>query len=204
MVDMNLFQGSDADGRLLLIPELRGLIQSDVRHVIRINVDRPAGAPRVFVEHVTTDEPAERRRQHISSVEEFVAKSSESSADASIVQRMVQTMQDLAAASGGALVFEFKTGADLYWVTPEGRERRVLAFRTSRRLRVWLDYLTKGGHEEIAGEIRELSQPLVTFNARDKSGTVFVNAGNEDAMIDLVRSIANLLVASKTNGTSEI
>lgn len=194
MIDLNVFESqADPDG-LLIVPELLGTIQAEVRNVVRVAVEGDSPRARVVVEHVTSDEESPRRPPRIGSREEFLGMLDQSSRD--VVSQILERFQQVTDASDEALHWGFRAAtANLYWNTPKGGSRRVLSINRNGVFRVWLGYLIKQDFTREADLIREQVRDIVQIEPGDQSGRMFPDAGNIDAVLELIDGVARVLAS---------
>lgn len=192
MIDLNVFESKDDPDGLLVVPELLGIVQADIRNVVRVTVEGDSPRSRVVVEHVTSDDALTSRPPQIGSREEFLAMLDQ--ADQKVVARILDRFQDVSDASDDGLYWDFRAATvNLYWRAPEGGSRRVLSINRDGLFRVWLGYLAKHGYSREAEMVREQAQIVMDIEAGDHSGKVFPDTANIDAVLGLIDEVAGVL-----------
>src|SRR5690606_4481594 len=157
MIDLNVFESKDDPDGLLVVPELLGTVQADIRNVVRVTVVGDSPKARVVVEHVTSGDASTSRPPQIRSREELLKMLDD--ADPEFVSRILDRFQEVSDASDDGLYWDFRAAtANLYWRAPEGGSRRVLSINRDGLFRVWLGYLAKHGYSREAEMVREQAQ----------------------------------------------
>ena len=194
MIDLNIFESQTHPEGLLIVPELLGTVQAEVRHVVRVAVEGETSRARVTVEHVTSDEDAPGRAPRIGSREEFLGMVEPPGREP--VSRIVDRFQRVSEASNGAIHWGLRAAtANLYWRTPDGGSRRIFAVNRGSAFRVWLGYLIKQGYVAEAELVRERAAGLLQIEPGEQSGRLFPDAGNIDAVLELIDGVAQGLIA---------
>lgn len=192
MIDLNVFESQDDPDGLLVVPELLGTVRAEVRNVVRVAVEGDSPRARVLVEHITSDDESRTRLPRIGSREQFLGMVDPSRREE--VGRIVDRFQKVSDSSGGALHWGFRAAtANLYWRTPQGGSRRILAINRSVAFRVWVGYLMKQGYTCEAELVREEARGLVEIEPGGQSGRIFPDAGNIDAVLEVIDGVARRL-----------
>ena len=194
MIDLNVFESPADPGGVVIVPELLGTVQAEVRNVVRVAVEGDSQRARVVVEHVTSDDESPRRPPRIESPEEFLGMVDQASRQ--VGSRILDRCQQVTDASDDALHWGFRAAtANLYWSTPQGGSRRILTINRGAAFRVWLGYLLKQGYTREAELVREQVQGVVQIEPGDQSGRMFPDAGNIDVVLELIDGVAQVLAS---------
>lgn len=193
MVDLNVYRRQASGDQLLVVPELLGTVQSELRQVVRVIVQGESVKARVVVDKIVNEDVAKRPSNALTSVDEFLAEVTRQTPQlVDVARRHVHRMQQMAANSGGKITFGLlSVSASLYYATPTG-PKRFLALRTDGRLRLVLAYLRGAGAVDVVTKIGAAVAPDMTIGASDRAGMRY-SAGNEQVVSNLFdRIVAEL------------
>ena len=192
LVDLNLYRSTEADGGLLVVPELRGFVQSEVRQVVR--VEGGSTGPRIVFERIAADDLPTTRREKLGSTGDFLKRAGQLPPHVrEQLSTILERFQQLAEAPSGRFIFRCETAsANLYWALG-GKFRRILEVNVQGRFRIWLDYLLKAGAEDAAEAIRNLAKPLVSIPSDEVSAAVLVRQDNLSAILSVIADVASTL-----------
>lgn len=196
MVDLNVYRQQQNEGDLLVVPELLGMVQTDLRQVVRVVVQGESVKARVVVDKIVHEEERVPRGSALASFDEFLANvQKEVPAQFESARRILDRMQQVAAQSGGALTLGIRTtSASLYHASPSG-PRRFLSLRTDGRLRLVLAYLRIAGLEQVIDKLVEAAPPTFTIDKSDRAaGLRYVpdQEANIFGFLDRVSSVLSL------------
>lgn len=171
MVDLNVFRNEQEPEALLLVPELLGTVQTDLRQVVRVVVQGESVKARVVVDKIVHDEERSSRSQPTSTVDELVSAIRQRNPLAvEVAQGIIDRMQGMARNSGGNVTFALKAAsANLYYSSPDG-PRRFLTLRSDGRLRLVLAYLRSSGLDRITEELITAALPTFEIAPEDHAG----------------------------------
>lgn len=192
MVDLNVFHSAGSAEELLVVPELRGTIETTSRQFIRVVVEGDTPKSKITVEPESPDGGPRTRRAKVSSIEEFIANVRDNSPAAEeAMTKVVQLFASIANASGGRFVLGLQVAtANLYWKAASGAMRRVFALNENGQFRVWLAYVLNEGREDIAATIREHAKDVVSIQQGELTAAVSVGDSNVDKILEVVGSTA--------------
>lgn len=198
MVDLNVYMRPADPAHLLLAPELLGVVQAEVRQVVRVEVQGETTRARVTVE--TVADPASRAvpRSHMASVDEFLQQAKRQVPQQhAAAERIVALMQQIAARNERLLSFGLRTvSASLYYMAPSG-PKRFLSLRTDGRLRLVLVYLREAGADTLVDALVEAARPVLSISRNDRAAGIRYISSNEGAIADLLHRIEAAVMQSK-------
>ncbi|MBD9470214.1 hypothetical protein [Pseudoxanthomonas sp. PXM01] len=194
MIDLNVYREIDA-GSLLVVPELLGTVQSDVRQVVRVKIEGQNPKARVEVEHVT-ETTTDRRTSNLASATDFMDEVQRRAPSAvEPVRRIVALFEAEAMHESIRMGFR-KSTANLYWVAPTGSERRFLSVSHEGRVRVPFDYLEGVGRSDLATQLEALSLSLFNPRGSGQSAERKVDGANVEELLSFVRDACVLMRAA--------
>lgn len=189
MVDLNVYHRPSSDDALVLVPELLGTVQADLRQVVRVVVQGESPKAKIVVDKVVHDGGGRSRGPTLTSVDEFLSQvQKQVPGQLGVARAIVGVMQRMAERSKGALVFGLRSAsANLYFASPTG-ERRFLSLRNDGRLRVVLAYLRTVGLDDVIDKIVETAAPTVVMSRTDRAGGIrYLPANEKDILLMLER-----------------
>src|SRR5690606_25466975 len=74
MVDLNVYRQQQDEDRLLMVPELLGMMQVELRQVVRVVVEGESAKVRVVVDKIVHDEERASPSVVLTSVDEFLSQ----------------------------------------------------------------------------------------------------------------------------------
>ncbi len=191
MIDLNVYREIGASS-LLVVPELLGTVQAEVRQVVRVKIEGQNPKARVEVEHVT-ETTADRRTSNLASATDFMGEvQRRAPAVADSVRRIVSLFEEEAKHGGIRMGFR-KSTANLYWVSPTGSERRFLSISHEGRVRVPFDYLEGAGRSDLAARLEALTLSLFNPRGRGQSAERRVDGTNVEDLLSFVRDACALM-----------
>lgn len=195
MIDLNVFRSTESEQSLLMVPELLGTVQADLRQVVRVQIQGESPKARVSVERISQDIPSVARPPKLASIEAFSAQvETEAPLLAGAVRALVDAFSGASTSSPGVIRFGLQAStANLYWVSPSGQQRRFLTVTTDGRVRVIFRYLASTGHEDLVARLKEISQTLFVIGAQERSGTVWVSERNVAELVVFIGQVSELL-----------
>lgn len=196
MVDLNVYRRHPGDPTLLVVPELLGTVQAELRQVVRVVVQGESVKARIVVDKIVNDDPRSRSGSNLASIDDFLVQvGRQVPQQLDVARRLVSLMQQLAARSNGAVTFGLlSTSASLYYASSSG-PRRFLSLRTDGRLRLILGYLREAGLDEVVAKLVAVAAPALSISVSDRAAGVRYLPANEDVIIALVKRIDHALVA---------
>lgn len=195
MIDLNLYRSPSSPDDLVLVPELLGTVQSDLRQVVRVIVEGESPKAKVVVDKIVNEVDSEGRTSRLSSVEAFVAAvGSSSPAVAEAADALCAKLSEMAAKSDGRLAFALqRSSANLYWVTPAG-SRRFIAVRTDGRFRIILRYLRSAGITDVIDRVVEAVAPTLALTRDDRTTGTRITPQNVQSLLALLDRIELVLL----------
>jgi hypothetical protein len=198
MIDLNVFR-SQADASLLVVPELLGGIQSDVRQVVRVRIEGENPRARVEVEHVTEQNRPSSRATSLASLEAFL---SETAAKQPELLALSQTITELflqeSSESGGRISVDFGINSiNLFLTGKSGPARRFLSLKTDGRVIVVFRYMTDAGYGDLAQSLEGLSRPLMRLRESGHSAETKLDRSNLGPISDFVKAACSLVRSAK-------
>jgi hypothetical protein len=191
MIDLNLFAATSDCREILVVPELLGTVQAQVRNVVRVQVD--GGRARVEVEHVGPEEGSALRSPNIRTDKAFLEMFEDGPAR-EVARQVVRKFQEVSQNSEGRFQWGLRSAtANLYWYAPSGDCRRIFAFSRKGVFRSWAGYLEKGGFEDEADRFRAAIQPLVSIPPDEQSARTFPDARTIDAHLAAIDAAVDAL-----------
>lgn len=181
MVDLNVYRRQHDEDDLLVVPELLGTVQTELRQVVRVVVEGESVRARVVIDKVVRDEDRAAPGAVLASVDDFLQQvQKQVPGQLDMARRIVDHMQQMVARGGGVLTFGLRTtSANLYYTSATG-PRRFLSLRTDGKLRLVLAYLRTAGLEEVIERLVEATPPAFTINQNDRAaGIRYVSANAE-------------------------
>lgn len=202
MVDLNVYRRHSGDDSLLLIPELLGTVQSELRQVVRVVVQGESVKAKVVVDKIVNDDAPKRSTGTLTSIDEFLAEVRRQVPQlVGVAERHVNRMQQIAAQSGGKISFDLMSvSASLFYVSPKGR-KRFLSLRTDGKLRLILEYLRGAGAEELVARIESAGAPVLKVGVSDRALMRYSTANEEvvSAFFDRIVDAFNITTVSGTS-----
>lgn len=200
MVDLNVYRRHAGDDCLLVIPELLGTVQSELRQVVRVIVQGESVKTKVVVDKIVNNDAPKRATSSLTSIDEFLAEVRRQAPQlVAVAQRHAVRMQQIAAESGGKLVFDLMTvSASLFYVSSKGR-KRFLSLRTDGKLRLILEYLRSAGEDNIVARIEAAAAPTLTLGASDRA-LMRYSPANEQVVSDFFDRVVEALDISTRPG----
>lgn len=193
MIDLNVYcEASDSDA-LLVMPELLGSVQAELRQVVRVVVEGESSKARVVVDKIVRDEQSPTRGTTPASVEDFLSLVQEQvPTQLDLARQIVQTMQQMAARSDD-VTFGLRTGsANLYYMSAIG-PRRFLSLRTDGRLRLVLKYLLDAGLDELIDRLVAAAHPAFAIDRLDHAGGLRYVPANKKSIDEFMARVAHAL-----------
>ncbi|MCH6485031.1 hypothetical protein MMG85_15875 [Pseudoxanthomonas sp. LH2527] len=198
MIDLNVYREIGAD-TLLVVPELLGTVQADVRQVVRVKVEGENPKAKVVVEHLSeSDSPAvQSRGSLLVSIDAFLEEAGRAAPHIlPEIERIVRAFEAVRSAAPGRIRLELKVGSmNLYRVGREGGQQRFLTIKTDGRMFVLFSYLRGAGHDEVADRLLALSTPFTVAPNQRRAYTV-VKAANVEALVGFASQAAGLMTQS--------
>lgn len=194
MVDLNVYRRQAENVSLLLVPELLGIVQADVRQVVRVVVQGESVRARVVVEKITDQDDRPRSGSSLASVEEFlgqVARQVPQQLD--VARRLIEMMQLMVTRSGGTLTFGLRSvSASLYYASPSG-PKRFLSLRTDGRLRLVLVYIREAGLSDVLERLVAAAPPALSVGRADRAAGIRYVPANEQAITEFFRRVEQVI-----------
>lgn len=198
MVDLNVYRHQADDTNLLLVPELLGIVQADVRQVVRVVVQGESVRARVVVEKITDQDDRPRSGSSLASVEDFlgqVARQTPNQLD--VARRLIEIMRMMVTRSGGSLTFGLRSvSASLYYASPSG-PKRFLSLRTDGRLRLVLVYIREAGLSDLLDRLVAAAAPLLTVGRTDRAAGIRYVPDNEQAITEFFQRVEQAIETSR-------
>ena len=190
MVDLNVYRTTQDDDALVMVPELLGTVQSDLRQVVRVVVEGQSPKARVVVDKIVHEEDRGGRYTKLRSVDELLAAIEASTpVQLPVARKIVEEMQRVASQSDGILTFGLQpTSASLYHDSPVG-PRRFLSLRTDGRLRIVLAYLRAAGLDNVIEKVVAAAKPVILIESDDRAAGTRYTSTNESSLLELVNRI---------------
>ena len=201
MVDLNVYRRPDSDSPLLMVPELLGTVQSDLRQVVRVVVKGESGKARVVVDKIVQDEDSVSRGSKLASIDEFLSQvQKQVPAQVDVARRILARMQSIAAASPRLFAFELRSASAGLYFASSGGLRRFLSVRTDGRLRLVLSYLRGAGLEKVIDTLVNIAPPTISIGRSDRAGTIRYLPANEESIIGLLSRLEQAVQAKAFEG----
>lgn len=191
MIDLNVYR-EIGPSSLLVVPELLGTVQAEVRQVVRVKIEGQNPKARVEVEHVT-ETTADRRPSNLASATDFMGEVQRRAPAATDSVRRIVSLFEEEAKHGGIRMGFRKSTANLYWVSPTGSERRFLSISHEGRVRVPFDYLEGAGRSDLAARLEALTLSLFNPRGRGQSAERRVDGTNVEDLLSFVRDACALM-----------
>lgn len=190
MVDLNVYRKLDSAEELVVIPELLGGIQTDLRQVVRVVIQGETLSAKVVVEKIVHDEDRVARNQEPGSMEDFIAGVGERFPDSrDLASRIVSRMREIAKSSEGHITFAFRpASANLYHASADG-PRRFLSLRTDGRLRLVMKYLRSSGLDELVDALVEAASPYFSISRDDHAGGLRYFSSPEETIMSFLDQV---------------
>lgn len=193
MIDLNVYREIGASG-LLVVPELLGTVQAEVRQVVRVKIEGQNPKARVEVEHVT-DTTTDRRSSNLTSATDFMGEVHRRAPAATDSVKRIISLFEAEAKHGNIRMGFRKSTANLYWVSPTGSERRFLSISHEGRVRVPFDYLEGAGRSDLAARLEALALPLFNPRGSGQSAERKVDGANIEDLLSFVRDACAMMRA---------
>lgn len=190
MVDLNVFRTPHNEDALIVVPELLGTVQSDLRQVVRVVVEGESTKARVVVDKIIHEEDRTARHARPKSVDELLsAIEAKGPEQVHVARRVIERMQEVAASSNGQLTFGLQpSSANLYHESPIG-PRRFLSLRTDGRLRIVLAYLRAAGLDNAISSIVQAVSPTIVMQTDDRAAGARFTPQNQDDILALLNRV---------------
>lgn len=194
MIDLNVYCGPDDGDALVVMPELLGTVQAELRQVVRVVVEGASPKARVVVDKIVNDEERPSRGVAPASVEDFLSLVREQvPAQTDVARRIIQAMQQMAAGSEN-VTFGLRTGsANLYWTSATG-PRRFLSLRSDGRLRLVLRYLLDAGLDDLVDRLVVAARPAFRIERTDHAGGLRYVPANEQGIVEFLGRVEGALL----------
>lgn len=194
MVDLNVYLRQHEEDDVVVVPELLGMVQTELRQVVRVVVEGESVRARVFVDKIVRDEDRASPGAALISVDDFLLQvQKQVPAQIEMARHIADQMQQMAARSGGVLTFALRmTSANLYYASSSG-PRRFLSLRTDGRLRLVLAYLRTAGLEDIIDRLVEAAPPAFTISRDDRAGGIRYLSANDDRIFEFLARVDQAL-----------
>jgi hypothetical protein len=194
MVDLNVYRRQQQENELLVVPELLGTVQAELRQVVRVVVQGESVKARVVVDKIVLDEARSGPGAVVASVDDFLAQvQRQVPAQLDVARRIIDRMQQIAARSGGVVTFGVRTtSANLYYASSSG-PRRFLSLRADGRLRLVLAYLRTAGLEEIIDTLVAAAAPAFNIGRNDRAGGIRYVPTQEERIFGLLARVEQAL-----------
>lgn len=194
MIDLNVYREVDA-GSLLVVPELLGTVQADVRQVVRVKVEGENPKAKVVVEHLSEgDGVSTHSRGGLASVDAFLEEAGRTAPQiATEIERLVRSFEAACSRAPGRVRMELKVGSmNLYRVGGEGGQQRFLTIKTDGRVFVLFSYLRGAGHDEIADSLLASCKPFTVATNKRRAYTL-VKKANVEKLVDFTSLAATVM-----------
>ena len=194
MIDLNVYREIGAD-TLLVVPELLGTVQADVRQVVRVKVEGENPKAKVMVEHLSeSDGAVAPSRGGLASIEAFLEEAGRAAPNIlPEIELLVRTFNAVRSAAPDRIRLELKVSSiNLYRISREGGQQRFLTIKTDGRVFVLLSYLRGAGHDELADRLLASSKPF-TVAANQRRAYTVVKAANAEELVGFVSQAAKLM-----------
>ncbi len=206
VVELAFHRPSGKKVPLLVVPSVIELAVPISRTVVDVRVDAN-GAVTVNVESAAEPEAVTtgKRPPQLSSSLDFLGKVRDAIPTAlEATKTALSKMQEVADKSGGSIELGFQSAtANLYWLGDDGNRRRFLSINgNSGSVRVWTDYLRKGGYTRLVRQVEEVTEPLMPDIRNQKSGAVKILDADVESLCELVESLANVFAAHASMDSS--
>lgn len=198
MIDVNVFGPIAADGSVILVPELLGTVQSDVRQVVRVQIEGESPKARVTVDRIARDATASRAKK-LDSVDAFLAQVEAVAPDKlATSQRVVDAFTHHASLAGDRIRFGLESRtANLYALSSTGHRRRFLTLWPDGDLRIIYRYLSGGGSEALAEELRIATRTFVAVGVGAKRATFPLSADSVEEALSLIGRLAGIVAVDQ-------
>jgi hypothetical protein len=194
MVDLNVYRRRHDEDELIVVPELLGTLQTELRQVVRVVVEGESVRARVVVDKVVRDESRAMPSTSPVSIDDFLLQvQRQVPVQLEMARRIIDQMQKIATRSGDIITLSLRgTSASLYHASPSG-PRRFLSLRTDGRLRLVLAYLRTAGLEEVIDKLVEAAPPAFSINRNDRAGGIRYLSTNEDSIFGFLARVEKTL-----------
>lgn len=193
MVDINLFEPTEASGELLVVAELLGTVEAQVRNVVRVDVAGESARTRVQVEHVGPEDAGIQRAPQIRSVEAFLEMVEDPPAR-DVARRILAKFQEVQEARSDSFEWGLRSAtANLYWKAPNGRQLRIFSFSRKGAFRSWVGYLEKAGYPDEAEHMRAAVGQLVEIPVGEQSKRSLPDDSTVEVHLDSIDSVVRVL-----------
>lgn len=195
MVDLNVYRRHSGDEDLLVVPELLGTVQAELRQVVRVVVQGESVKARVVVEKVASGEARARSGPVLGSVEDFLTELERQRPEQlDVGRRLVRQLQDMAATSDGRITLGLLSGsASLYWHGESGA-KRFLSLRTDGRLRLVLVYLREAGQIEVVDALVAVAPPAIAVSKDQRAAGIHFLPANESLIVAFLQRVEQALL----------
>ena len=199
IVELAFHRPSGKSAPLLVIPSVVELAVPISRTIVDVRVDAK-GAVTVNVESANEPEAVTtgKRPPQLSSSLEFIGMVRDAIPTALEATKItLSKMQQVAETSNGSIALGFQSAtANLYWLGDDGKWRRFFALNgNTGRVRVWTDYLRKGGYIHLVAQMEDIAEPQVPGIRNQKSAAVNILEVDVESLCELIESLANTLAA---------
>ena len=199
MVDLNVYRDDHQPDEFIIVPELLGTVQSDLRQVVRVIVEGESPKARIVVDKEIHDDERSGRRSPVATLDEFLHQvETQVPAHKVAAEKIVERMQEIASRSNGALTFGLRTAsANLYYSSVRG-QRRVVSVRSDGRFRVILAYLRTVGLDDVIDTIVSAVKPQIMLDRDDRASGIRYSARNQEQILQLLQIIERALVPEES------
>lgn len=192
---------------ILVVPSIVERAVPISRTVVDIRVDAK-GAVTYTVESASEPEAVitGKRPPQLSSSLDFLGKVRDSIPTAlDAVRIALLKMQEVADRSHDCVELGFQSStANLYWLDDDEHWRRFFELNgNSGRVRVWTDYLRKGGYTQLVKQMEDVAEPQIPDIRNQKSGAVNILEVDVESLCELIESLSKVLVSHTSARESE-
>jgi hypothetical protein len=194
MVDLNVYRATHDSEHLLVVPELLGTVQTELRQVVRVIVQGESVKARVVVDKIVNDEARPRATTSRVSATEFIDQvARQAPRQVDVARRLLENMQHMAARSHGRMALEFRSAtASLYFSGPTG-SKRILSLRTDGMLRLLLVYARDAGLDDVVDRLVAAAPPALSLSRTDRAAGIRYTPDKEAVIVDLLARIEQAL-----------
>jgi len=197
MVDLNVYRADGAPDDLLLVPELLGLVQSDLRQVVRVVVQGESPKARIVVDKIVHDDAQTVSQPKAASVDDLLGQLEARLPErVGSAKKVLERMQTMASASRGALTFGLARGSANLYLSSESGPRRVVTLRSDGRFRVVLAYLKNAGMEGLAEAVVAACAPEIVMDVNEHAGGIQFCSESEQAICSVLGKLQDVFSAA--------
>lgn len=190
MIDLNVYQSQASPNDLIIVPELLGAVNTELRQVVRVIVQGQSAKARIVVDKLVRDEERITSSQSTGTLEDLLAGVSQKyPGSVDLAGRIVTRMREIEAKHKDKISFAFRaSSANIYFMASDG-PRRFLSLRSDGRLRLVMRYLRSSGLDDFVDRLVLAAKPHFTVSRDAHAGGLRFVSTPESQIMEFLSSV---------------